>query len=1434
MKKDKVMRVIAALMVIALVFTLAPKLPQSGAEVAAAGKPSASASGAGSVGPAAVFGKEGPSKKKSGSKDSYVKGEAIVLVRAASGAKSSVKKSGVFAAGAVGAFGKDDLPKGVKIVSKVHFDGSTSKDAAAGPQPGAGMAPAAPGVKGAAGAAGTQGSGGAVDAALLALDVDILKVKSSSLSTKELISSLRKNPKVIYAEPNYRIRALAADTFADYQWHVKNTGQDGGVKGKDIGVGTPWGAGRNGSGVVVATLDTGFDFSHEDLSGVAWSNKYQAKLAGKHGYDFANSDADPQDDAGHGTHVAGIIAAAKDNGKGASGLAPGVQIMPLKILDAGGFGDFYSAIEAYEYIHRALTLGVKVRAVNNSWGGPAEDGSEIFKAVIDRVGDKGALSVCAAGNEYREIEDRSELLPAGIESPYVISVAASTEKGELADFSNYSGELVDVAAPGASILSTVSSPVYNPLLEYAKDKNNTKSSVYRSFDDGNISGLEQADCTDGTTFGVGSAVAADGNDFFGLSGGKSVKWTIPDGHKGEIYNLYIPYPTSAGITEETPVKFHADVKISSGPEYYNDIEWGGTLLLSNAKLKADGTLPDDFKDGAKASFSPGLIGGIGVDVPQNNWWNISETLRSDGKDGEPHAVVFSYLVGNDAAHELRIDNIGVSKPNPENAYLKYAFFSGTSMSTPVVTAAVALTAQGSADYTAAGTADAPRVTRKLAAKVRSMASFEKPLAGKVKTGGILDLRTYAGPGKPFIESASISGNNVKLNGFFFGGSPGTVTASAGGISLGKITPVSGAWKDSEITLPGANLKNRLVEFSLAKGNDTAKASLYVVKGKNSFTEDEELSGAEFESDGFATDGNTLYFVGPEGTLYHQEALVADEIPAGGYGANEAAADKAGVVSAADKMWVASEAIDRKTMFPGASAKQLTDGVVNIEGGLPYVDGKFYGIAVLSAGAAAEYALACYDIAGNKWTRAADRPGAEVSGALTPAWQNLRRSTLGAYNGKLWLIGGYDGDAASRLVMVFDPAAKKWAAGPSLPSGHGRFGAVANQVGNTLLVALGGDGAKKADKTPDLLIYDGRGWSTAPGVPSPHAAQYYEKKPYFTAAVGAVADGLIFSGLAADKLGDTYTFSLSGKRYTASAYQLSQNPGSTGARGIAVGGTFYVSAETTPGYWLYDEMTGDRFYVPGAVSIFRTDAPSGLLTVSGVSKGGAVQGYGSYLPGRKVTLKAVANEGYRFKNLSVDGKAVNGDSYTFNVTKNTKADAVFEKYTTGVTLNKKSVNLKPGKSAQFKATVLKPMGGVRGVVWKSSNPKYASVSETGKVTAKKAGLGKTVVITATAKDGSGAYAKATVNIFTKKIVKLRLKAKAKKVKAGKTLKITAKFTPSKGVLRTLKWKVDKPAYASVGPTGELNAFAKGKGKTVTVTAYAKDGGKKKASIKIRIY
>ncbi len=140
--------------------------------------------------------------------------------------------------------------------------------------------------------------------------VSIARVTSQK-STEDLVRQLKKDPQVIAAQPNYKIRILGgSDPYFDFQWANKNSGQNGGSTGKDVGYDQFYDktSGSKGKETVVAVVDTGIDLEHEDLRDRLWTNRSDV-LYGRHGYDFVNHDADPSDDYGHGTHCAGIIAA---------------------------------------------------------------------------------------------------------------------------------------------------------------------------------------------------------------------------------------------------------------------------------------------------------------------------------------------------------------------------------------------------------------------------------------------------------------------------------------------------------------------------------------------------------------------------------------------------------------------------------------------------------------------------------------------------------------------------------------------------------------------------------------------------------------------------------------------------------------------------------------------------------------------------------------------------------------------------------------------------------------------------------------------------------------------------------------------------------------------------------------------------------------------
>lgn len=164
----------------------------------------------------------------------------------------------------------------------------------------------------------------------------------------------------------------------------------------------------------------------------------------------------------------------------------------------------------------------------------------------------------------------------------------------------------------------------------------------------------------------------------------------------------------------------------------------------------------------------------------------------------------------------------------------------------------------------------------------------------------------------------------------------------------------------------------------------------------------------------------------------------------------------------------------------------------------------------------------------------------------------------------------------------------------------------------------------------------------------------------------------------------------------------------------------------------------------------------------------------------------------------------------------------------------SKKIAAGKKIQLTVKVTPSNATNKAVTWKSNNTKYATVDSKGKVTLKKAGIGKTVTITATAKDGSNKKATYKIKIMKHAVKSVKVTASTKTVKAGKslTLKATVKTT-GKSVNKTLKWTSSNTKYATVTGKGVVKAKKAGKGKTVTITATSTDGTNKKAKIKIKI-
>ncbi|MBI5063355.1 MAG: S8 family serine peptidase, partial [Desulfatitalea sp.] len=226
-----------------------------------------------------------------------------------------------------------------------------------------------------------------------------------------------------------------------------------GTAGADIDAVDAWELATGNASVVVAVVDTGCHLTHPDLSANLWINADEVPDNGldddrngyvddRQGWDFADRDNCPQDASGHGTHVAGIIAARGDNGRGITGVARQVRVMPLRFMNGFDTGTVADAVAAIDY-----ALAQRVRIVNCSWGSTGYSAS-----LYNVMAGAQALFVCAAGNNAGD-SDRNEFYPAGYDLENVISVAASDQMDELAWFSNYGRHSVHLAAPGSRIYS---------------------------------------------------------------------------------------------------------------------------------------------------------------------------------------------------------------------------------------------------------------------------------------------------------------------------------------------------------------------------------------------------------------------------------------------------------------------------------------------------------------------------------------------------------------------------------------------------------------------------------------------------------------------------------------------------------------------------------------------------------------------------------------------------------------------------------------------------------------------------------------------------------------------------------------------------------------------------------------------------------------------
>lgn len=271
---------------------------------------------------------------------------------------------------------------------------------------------------------------------------------------------LRRDPRVASVEADVPVRTAAAvpnDPNFGLLYGLRNTGQSirgvAGVAGQDVGALRAWDVTR-GAGATVAVLDTGTDTAGPDLAPNLWTNPGELPANGLdddangfvddlNGWNLVASTGVLTDDNGHGTHVAGTIAAAADNGVGIAGVAPQSRLLTVKVLAADGSGWTSDVADGFRY---AAEHGARV--VNASLAGT--NFSAYLRDAI--AAHPGVLLVAAAGNEAVDV-DTTPQYPCSYELANIVCVAAHDNTGALASFSNFGDVSVDLAAPGHDIAS---------------------------------------------------------------------------------------------------------------------------------------------------------------------------------------------------------------------------------------------------------------------------------------------------------------------------------------------------------------------------------------------------------------------------------------------------------------------------------------------------------------------------------------------------------------------------------------------------------------------------------------------------------------------------------------------------------------------------------------------------------------------------------------------------------------------------------------------------------------------------------------------------------------------------------------------------------------------------------------------------------------------
>ncbi len=529
------------------------------------------------------------------------------------------------------------------------------------------------------------------------INVHHLKITDPNITVEDAIKKLKDDPDIEYVQPNYIYKAdsVPNDTSFGSLWGMNNTGQTGGTPDADIDAPEAWDTETGDPSIVLAVIDTGIDYTHEDLATNMWTNPGETanNLADDDGNGYVddvyginaiNTSGEPLDDHGHGTHVAGTIGAVGNNNKGVAGVNHTVKIMALKFIDAiTGEGLTSDAVECINYVVTMKARGVNIKATNNSWGGGSYDAA-LYDAIY-ALKTNDILFVASAGNDSAN-NDSITRYPSGYNLANIVAVAASDHNDSLAWYSNYGATTVDLSAPGSSIYSSLNGGTVGSYTPASGD------TFYDNMESGSGNWTSQspwAITTEQNHTSGGSNAWSDspyGNyaDYLNISitsnainiNGVAGDLRLGFWVRGSLEDPYYPYDylfvEVSGDNGSTwrPIGFLTGDMLSSAwqlKSYYIPLAYRTTTFKFRFRLKTDYSNPIPY-DGVYIDDV-----GIGVGTGSNNYDSFSGTSMA-----APHVAGVAGLVlaANSALTYQQVKDVILNNVDKKTALLSSSYSGG--------------------------------------------------------------------------------------------------------------------------------------------------------------------------------------------------------------------------------------------------------------------------------------------------------------------------------------------------------------------------------------------------------------------------------------------------------------------------------------------------------------------------------------------------------------------------------------------------------------------------------------------------------------------------------------------------------------------------------------------------------------------------------------